>query len=132
MVRSACSFSAVFCFVAAFAGCASSGAPDEERETSRAFLGALPSQLHVTNRNWLDMTIYAVRTGERVRLLSVTSMRTDSVSIPASLLRSSGFRLMADPVGARPYYSNTVHPRGGQTVWWTLENHLPQSNLWIY
>ncbi len=86
----------------------------------------------MTNRNWADMRIYAVRSGERIRLFSVTSMRTDSASIPASLLRSSGFRLMADPVGARPYYSQTIHPRGGQSVSWTLENHLPQSTLWIY
>ena len=132
MVRSAFSILAVIFFVAVFAGCASSGSSDKERETSRALIGGLPSQLHVTNRNWADMRIYAVRCGARVRLLSVTSMRTDSVSIPASLLRNSGFRLMADPVGARPYYSHTVHPRGGQSVWWTLENYLPQSNLWIY
>jgi hypothetical protein len=131
MVRNAF-FLSVLLFGTAFAGCASSGSPEGQRKTAPAFIGGLPSQLHVTNRNWADMSIYAVRSGERVRLMSVTSMRTDSVSIPASLLRSTGFRLMADPVGDRPYYSHTVHPRGGQTVWWTLENHLPQSNIWIY
>jgi hypothetical protein len=81
----------------------------------------------------MDMRIYAIRGSERYRLLSVTSMRTDSTDIPPSLLRGIGFRLMADPIGSvRPYYSSTISLRQGQTVWWTLENRLPQSNLWVY
>ncbi len=92
-----------------------------------------PSRLHVHNRNWADMRIYAVREAERYRLLSVTSMRTDSTALPRSLLAGSGFRLVADPVGAdAPYYSATIYPRRGETILWRLENHLEQSSLWVY
>lgn len=79
------------------------------------------------------MRIYAVREAERYRLLSVTSMRTDSVVLPRSLLVGSGFRLVADPVGAdEPYYSATIYPGRDQTIMWRLENHLEQSSLWVY
>lgn len=91
-----------------------------------------PSQLHVTNRNWLDMRIYAIRGSERIMLLSITSMRTDSIPLPQRLLAGGGFRLLADPVGDEPYRSNTIYLRPGQTVWWRLENTLDQSTLWVH
>jgi len=120
---------------AAVAGCASSpersgeppGAGDEA-----AWEGASESKLHIDNRNWLDMRIYALRGADRIALLSITSMRRDSVPLPRSLLMGSGFRLQADPVGNRPYLSNTIYLRPGQTVWWRLENVLEQSSLWIH
>ena len=120
---------------AAVAGCASSsersgdppGAGDEA-----AWEGAPESKLHIDNRNWLDMRIYALRGADRIALLSITSMRRDSVPLPRSLLMGSGFRLQADPVGNRPYLSNTIYLRPGQTVWWRLENVLEQSSLWIH
>jgi hypothetical protein len=81
----------------------------------------------------MDMTIYAIRGAERTKLIFVTSMRTDSTSIPRSLLTGAGFRLMADPVGSvHPYHSSRIFLRRGQTVSWTLENQLVQSSLWIY
>ena len=116
----------------AVAGCASSGEPPEA-EDAEVWAGAAQSKLHVTNRNWLDMRIYAVRGSDRINLLSITSMRTDSIPLPGRLLAGGGFRLLADPVGAvEPYRSNTVYLRPGQTVWWRLENALEQSSLWIY
>ncbi len=117
------------------AGCASSqersGEPSGgERTEVRA--DAAQSKLHVNNRNWLDMRIYALRGSERITLFTVTSMRTDSVPLPTRLLTAGGFRLLADPVGADPYRSNTIYLRPGQTVWWRLENTLNQSSLWVY
>ena len=123
-------------FLAAVAaGCASSGEragepPGGDRDEVRS--EAAPSKLHVTNRNWLDMRIYAVRGSERISLLSITSMRTDSIALPRRLLASGGFSLLADPVGAEPYRSSTVYMRPGQTVWWRLENTLDQSSLWVH
>ena len=133
----------------AVAGCASSpersgdppGAEAGEVRTGagevRTGAGALPpgvqqSKLHVTNRNWLDMRIYAIRGSERITLLSITSMRTDSIALPRRLLAGGGFRLLADPVGADPYRSNVIYLHPGQTVWWRLENTLDQSSLWVY
>ena len=133
-LRPAVFWAAVVMLPAVLAGCASSGQPQEGEEEAPAVLrGAQRNSIHVTNRNWMDMMIYAVRGSERYRLLSVTSMRTDSASIPRSLFTGSGFRLMADPVGAiRPYYSSTIYLRRGQTVWWTLEDPLSYSSLWVY
>ena len=78
------------------------------------------------------MRVYALRGAERISLLSVTSMRTDSVALPRTLLTGGGFRLLADPVGDRPYRSGTIYMRPGQTVWWRLENALSQSSLWVH
>ncbi len=94
--------------------------------------GAPESKLHVNNRNWLDMRIYAIRGSERITLLSLTSMRSDSIPLPQRLLTGGGFHLLADPVGDEPYRSNMIYLRPGQTVWWRLENTLEQSSLWVY
>ncbi len=120
---------------AAVAGCASSSErsgdpPGVGDEAARE--GAPESKLHVTNRNWLDMRIYAIRGSERITLLSLTSMRSDSIPLPQRLLTGGGFRLLADPVGDEPYRSNMIYLRPGQTVWWRLENTLEQSSLWVY
>lgn len=117
------------------AGCASSQERSGEPsggESAGVRAAAAESKLHVTNRNWLDMRIYALRGSERITLLTLTSMRADSVPLPRSLLTGTGFRLVADPVGADPYRSNTIYLRPGQTVWWRLENVLEQSSLWVY
>ena len=115
-------------FALAVAGCASS----EGRSGDPSGAGAGGSVLHVTNRNWLDVRVYAIRRAERISLMSITSMRTDSVALPATLLQGGGFRLQADPVGAEPYRSDMLYLRAGQTVWWRLENKLDQSSLWVH
>lgn len=121
--------------VVAVAGCASSqersGDPPR-KGAGEVRIEAQQSKLHVTNRNWLDMRIYALRGADRITLLSVTSMRTDSVPLPGNLLTGTGFRLLADPVGAEPYHSSTIYLRAGQAVWWRLENVLDQSSLWVH
>ncbi len=120
---------------AAVAGCASS--PERSGDPpgaggQAAWEGAPESKLHVNNRNWLDMRIYAIRGSDRIALLSITSMRRDSVPLPRSLLSGTGFRLQADPIGDRPYRSGMIYLRPGQTVWWRIENVLDQSSLWVY
>ena len=122
-------------FAVAVAGCASSSERSGEPPgggDEAAWEGAPESKLHIDNRNWLDMRIYALRGGDRMALLSVTSMRRDSVPLPRSLLSGGGFRLQADPIGDRPYRSSMIYLRPGQTVWWRLENVLGQSSLWIH
>ena len=122
--------------LAAAAGCASpgerSGAPPPAGEAD-AFGNAPQSMLHVTNRNWLDMTVYGIRNAERFTLMSLTSMRSDSVPLPGSLLGGSGFLLEADPVGAiRPYKTSRIYMRPGQSVWLRIENALEQSSVWVH
>ena len=126
----------VVLLVAATAGCASAGErsggspPAGEAEAP----GDGPeSMLHVSNRNWLDMKIYGIRNAERFTLMSITSMRSDSVPLPASLLAGSGFVLETDPVGAiRPYKTSRIYMRPGQSVWLKIENVLDQSSIWVH
>ena len=122
--------------VAAAAGCASpgerSGGPPRPDEAD-AFANAPQSMLHVSNRNWLDMNVYGIRNAERIALMSLTSMRSDSVPLPASLLGSSGLLLEVDPVGAiRPYKTSRIYMQPGQTVWLRIENVLAQSSVWVH
>ena len=122
--------------VAAAAGCASpgerSGGPPRPGEAD-AFANAPQSMLHVSNRNWLDMNVYGIRNAERIALMSLTSMRSDSVPLPASLLGSSGLLLEVDPVGAiRPYKTSRIYMQPGQSVWLRIENVLAQSSVWVH
>src|SRR5688500_15818689 len=58
------------------------------------------TKVQVTNHNWMDMTVYALRDGSRVRIGSVTSGTTERFSLPRGFdLRTGALRLEADPIG---------------------------------
>ena len=58
--------------------------------------------LEVQNRNFLDMNIYVVRGGQRVRLGRVTGSSSEVFTIPDYLVRGAGtLRFLADPIGGR-------------------------------
>lgn len=79
------------------------------------------------------MKVYGIRAADRIYLMSVTSMRTDSVALPTSLLGGSGFQIIADPVGAIQLYRTTrIYMRPGQTVSLRIENVLEQSSVWVH
>ncbi len=81
----------------------------------------------------MDVRVYGARSGERLHLVSVTSMRADSVALPSSLLGGSGFRLIVDPVGAvRPYATSRIRADVGQVVSLRVENALAQSSVWVH
>ena len=126
----------VLLLVATAAGCASSGEPSggPSRADDTEFAdSATSSLLYVNNRNWLDMKVYGIRAADRIYLMSVTSMRTDSVALPSSLLGGAGFHIIADPVGSvEPYRTTRVYMRPGQTVWLRIENVLGQSSVWVH
>jgi hypothetical protein len=58
--------------------------------------------VRVDNQAMLDMTIYAVRFGQRIRLGTATAHSTQIFDIPRSLLTGSitPLRFIADPVGS--------------------------------
>ncbi len=57
--------------------------------------------LEVQNRNFLDMTVYVYRGGERLRLGQVTGNRSEVFILPGNFVREGGtFRLLADPIGS--------------------------------
>lgn len=87
----------------------------------------------VENRNWQDVTVYALRGGARVRLGTVTSMQTARFVLSTEMTRSTQFRLMADPVGSsQTFTSDPVRVEPGDQVQWRLANDLVQSAIFVF
>lgn len=58
--------------------------------------------LRVENNNFSDMTIYVVRSGQRVRMGLAAGNSTTTLVIPPALLSGiSALRFIADPIGGR-------------------------------
>jgi hypothetical protein len=89
------------------------------------------ARVEVTNNNWADMRVFVERGGMRVRLGTVTSMRTASFRIPRTMMNQSGnLRLVADPIGSPERHTSqplTIWP--GQRVEFRIENHLAVSSI---
>ena len=55
----------------------------------------------VENRGFLDRDIFVVRSGQRIRLGTVTGGQTATFTIPASIVSGvTAIRFIADPIGA--------------------------------
>ena len=89
--------------------------------------------LRIANNNQLDVTVYAVNQGLRVRIGTVTSTSTAHFELSLRQIGATGeFRLLADPIGStRTVTSEIVHVFPGQTVEWMLAPDLRQSSLSI-
>jgi hypothetical protein len=79
--------------VALVAGCgARSAGASDPAET--AFV-------RVTNQSWLDMNVYVLRSGERIRLGTVTGNHTERFRLPRGVVFSATpLRFLADPIGS--------------------------------
>lgn len=90
--------------------------------------------VRVTNNNWANMTVYAVRGTSRFRLGMVTSMRTEVFRIPRAVTGgASGLRLLADPIGSsQTYLTPTVYVREGERVDFDIQNHLAISSVSVW
>lgn len=94
----------------------------------------LPVQVHVTNQNWHEIVVFAIRGSSRYRLGSV---RTDETRVfdvhPGLLDPGRTLMLMADPIGAR---KNVATPQlvigHGQSAYWRVTNDLDLSNAQVY
>jgi hypothetical protein len=84
--------------------------------------GSLPraprTVLEVDNRNYSDMAIYLVNSGQRVRLGTVTGNTKADLTIPNSLLGGSRrFQFLADPIGGdRRSISSEIYVQPGDRV----------------
>lgn len=92
------------------------------------------TRVQVTNNNWSDMTVYVERNGMKQRLGTVTSMSDRMFRIPKVFMSSSGsVRLVADPIGSRDtYMTSPVQVWPGQTVGFTIQNHLAISSITVW
>jgi hypothetical protein len=87
--RRAFVFAAVAMVLSACASANARRSPDE------------PTFLSVDNRAVLDMTIYVLRSSERIRLGTANGLSTTRLKIPSYILfGATTLRFMADPIGA--------------------------------
>ena len=80
---------------------------------------ANPTILEVDNRGFVDMTVYALRDSERIRLGTATGNQKTTISIPAYLLNgmAATLRFIADPIGGtRASVSEEITVVPGDTV----------------
>ncbi len=57
--------------------------------------------LEVQNRNFLDMNVYVLQGGQRIRLGTVAGLSSQVLTIPAHIVRSSPLRFELHPIGGR-------------------------------
>ncbi|HEX9293614.1 MAG TPA: hypothetical protein VF873_08000 [Gemmatimonadales bacterium] len=55
--------------------------------------------LRVQNQNFLDMNVYVLRGGQRIRLGMVPGLSTEVFTIPAYIVRSSPLQFEVHPIG---------------------------------
>ena len=61
-----------------------------------------PTYLKVENRAFLDMTMYAIRNTQRIRLGIATGNTTTKLLIPSTLISGAGtLSFLANPIGGR-------------------------------
>ena len=88
----------------------------------------------VENRNWSDVTVYAITGGLRQRLGTVSSMGRASFRVPPHLLTGSrDLRLLIDPIGGgQEYLSPAVQVYGGQEVAFMVQNQISLSSIGVF
>jgi hypothetical protein len=100
------------------------------RETARR--GAT-TEITVTNNNWSDMTVYALRNGSRIRVGTVVSGSRERFRLPVGFDTGSGaLRLVADPIGSNEaFVSEPMAVAPGTRVVWKIENHIELSSYYV-
>jgi hypothetical protein len=64
--------------------------------------------VEVRNNNFLDVVVYALPDGRRIRLGTVTGKCDAALQLPSAYAAPRGFRLEADPVGSLDTYVTDV------------------------
>lgn len=93
---------------------------------------AAPSAtVHVENYNWMDVVVYAVHGGTRMRLGQVTSMSSANFRLPSRFLSGSeNVRLLVDPIGSTEgYMTDGIVLHDGQSVSFNVQNSLQFSSI---
>ena len=81
-----------------------------------------PTVVQVDNQGFLDMNVYAARSGQRVRLGTATGNRKTNLNIPPGLVSGlTSLRFIADPIGGtRASVSQEITVAPGDTVVLTI------------
>ena len=81
-----------------------------------------PTVVQVDNQGFLDMTVYASRSGARVRLGIASGNSKTNLPIPSNMMGGlTSLRFIADPIGgSRPSVSQEITVAPGDTVVMTI------------
>ena len=83
----------------------------------------------VTNNGWLDVNVYAARSGTRQRLGTVTGQATQVFELPRSFVEARGVRIYIDAIGSPQTYQTDVIPAGpGQQIDVVVQQRLAMSH----
>ena len=93
-----------------------------------------PVVLEVSNNHWNDVVIYVMRGGQRVRVMTIVAINSQSVIVPKHLLGPGGeLRVLAYPIGGyQRYLSPRVYAQPGTTIAVTLETDLRRSSVSVW
>ena len=90
--------------------------------------------LQVTNHNFLDVTVFVLHDGQRIRMGLATGSSTQLFTIPGRLIaQSHEITLLGEAIGSNDRARTellTVRP--GQRIEWTLETDLRRSSVGVY
>jgi hypothetical protein len=101
-------------------------------DLSSAEIQAITSA-RITNKNWLDVNVYAVRAGTRERIGIVRAFDTQVFVLPPYLLDTRGLRLHVDPIGSPQSYQTDVIPVWpGQWIHLVVQEKLNQSHYSVF
>ena len=88
-----------------------------------------PVTARITNNGWLDVNVYASRSGLRLRLGTVTGQRTEVFRLPRSLVDAPGLTILIDPIGSPQWYQTDLIPVGpGQQIDVVVQHRLAMSH----
>ena len=89
--------------------------------------------VEVTNRNWMDIVVYAVTSTQLVKLGSVTTGAQERFELPRSVnILGGDLYLEARPIGSRQIFrSQPMMVAPGDRVIWNVENAEGLSNFSI-
>lgn len=106
-------FPLLFLLLTACGGTRNAGRPAEERTTVR-----------VENRSWSDVTVYVLRSSQRIRLGTVSGTTTRVLTIPETLIfGTTPLRFLADPIGSgQTPISQEIAVRPGDEVQMIIPN----------
>jgi hypothetical protein len=63
---------------------------------------AMPTVLQVDNRGFIDMTVYALRSSQRLRLGTAPGNQKTNLTVPSAIVTGlTSLRFVADPIGGR-------------------------------
>jgi hypothetical protein len=83
----------------------------------------------ITNNGWLDVNVYASRSGSRQRLGTVTGQNSAVFELPRNLIEARGLRILIDAIGSPESYQTDLIPAGpGQQIDVVVNQSLAMSH----